>query len=66
MKKKVWFCKRSFIVLEKFVAWKIQIQIFFINDFEVMKDIIVEDIANTIKSLVNPKAIITIVKVNTL
>ena len=34
MNKKVWFCKRNFIVLEKCVAWKIQIQIFFINDLE--------------------------------
>ena len=39
---------------------------FVINDFEVIEDIIVEDIASTIKSLVNPKGIITIVKVNTL
>ena len=38
----------------------------FINDFEVIQDIIAKDIANNIKSLVNPKEIVTIVKVNTL
>ena len=34
--KKGWFCKRNFIALEKCVKWKIQIQILFINDFEVI------------------------------
>ena len=66
MKKKILFWKRNFVVLEKYVTWEIQIQILFINDFEVIENIIVEDIANTVKSLVNPKGIITIVKVNTL
>ena len=62
MKKKIWFCKKSFVVIEKCVSWKIQIQILFINDFEVIQDIIAKDIANNIKSLVNPKEIVTIVK----
>ena len=66
MKKKIWFCKKSFVVIEKCVSWKIQIQILFINDFEVIQDIIAKDIANNIKSLVNPKEIVTFVKVNTL
>ena len=43
-----------------------QIQMLFIDDFEIIQDIIVEDVASTIKPLVNPKGVVTIVKVNTL
>ena len=35
-KKKVWFFKRNFTVLEKCVTCKILIQILFINGFEVI------------------------------
>ena len=57
---------RNVIVLEKCIALKKLIQILFINDFEVIQDIIVKDIASTIKPLVNPKEVVPIVKVNTL
>ena len=52
----------SFIVLQKCVRWKIQINFLFINDLEVIKDLVNP---KRVKPLVNPKRVVTIVIIDT-